>query len=207
VYDLNPAYKGTAFSQTEYQNRDSDRGDHYETLTGVLNKRASGGRWSVTASYTVSHVHRWLTGGSFSPITTSPNQTFFPVNTSWNWQSRITGDYKLPFKFDVAVLYELFNGLQGQRTLTFTLPNSGSLTIPVETFGSQESPMRALLNLRFARDFHFDRLGTLRPSAELLNALNSASPWGETYTTGARFGTYTTTDTPRIARFGLVYSF
>jgi len=61
--------------------------------------------------------------------------------------------------------------------------------------------------MRFARDFQTDRFGTFRPSVELLNAANSASPWGETFTSGPSFGKYTTTDTPRIMRCGLVYSF
>jgi hypothetical protein len=207
IYDLDPAYKGTAFSRTQYQNRGTNRDDFFQTVTAVVTKRPTSGRWSLTASYTASKVHRWLTGGSFSPLTTSPNQLFSPVDTSWNWQSRITGNYKLPWKFDVAGLYELFNGFQGQRTATYSLPNSGGLTIPVEPFGAQESPARALLNMRFARDFQTDRFGTFRPSVELLNAANSASPWGETFTSGPSFGKYTTTDTPRIMRCGLVYSF
>jgi TonB dependent receptor len=207
IYDLDPAYKGTAFSETEYENRPTNRDDFYRTMTAVLTKRPTSDRWSITASYTLSKVHRWITGGSFSPIQTNPNELYFPVDTSWNWQSRITGVYRLPWKFEVAGIYELFNGLQGQRVSAYTLPNSGSLMLPVEPFGAEESPMRALLNMRFARDFHADRIGTFRPSVELLNGLNSAAPWAETYTTGPTFGKYTTTDTPRIFRFGLVYSF
>ena len=40
-----------------------------------------------------------------------------------------------------------------------------------------------------------------------LNALNSAAPWGATFTSGPRFGYYSSTDTPRIARIGMIYEF
>jgi hypothetical protein len=64
-----------------------------------------------------------------------------------------------------------------------------------------------LLNLRVARNFKFERWGLFRPNVELLNVLNSAAPWSITYTAGPRFGYYNSTDTPRVARIGLVYEF
>ena len=108
---------------------------------------------------------------------------------------------------DVAATYNLYNGRYGQRTETYVLPNAGSITIPVERYGAEQAPVRALLNLRFARNFRTEKHGTFRPNLELLNALNSSAPWTLTYTSGPRFGFYNSIDTPRIVRAGLVYEF
>ncbi|MGD1095410.1 MAG: hypothetical protein ABSB35_25875 [Bryobacteraceae bacterium] len=209
------AYKGAAFSQTEYVNR-TGNADHFGTFEGTVTKRPGSGRWTVVASYTATRDHQYLSGtnngglngnNSLSPVFTSPNQLLFPLDTTWAWQGRLTGNYKLPWKFDVSATYNLYNGLYGQRTETYVLPNAGAVTLPVERYGSEEGPIRALLNLRFSRNFVTERHGTFRPNVELLNTLNSAAPWSETYISKPRFGFYGSTDTPRIARMGLIWEF
>ena len=69
-----------------------------------------------------------------------------------------------------------------------------------------EGPVRDLVNLRLAWVLKGNRW-TLRPNLEILNATNSAAPWNITFTSGPRFGFYNNIDTPRIARFGLIYEF
>ena len=211
VYDFVSAYKGTSFSQTEYVNRPSSHSDHVGTLEATVTKRANSGKWTVVASYTANKDHFWVlpSGGNNGfnaqlPIPVSPNELLFPLNTTWTWQGRMSGNYRLPFKFDIAGTLQIYNGLQGQRTETYSLPNAGSVTVPVEPFGAETGPIRGLLNLRLARDFHTEKWGTLRPGVEILNTTNSAAPWGITYTSGPRFNFYNTTDTPVIARFGIV---
>jgi hypothetical protein len=210
IYDMDPAYKGAAFSTTQYVNK-ANNGDHFGTIEATLIKRPGSGRWTMVASYTATRDHAYLNAANgnngAAPIQTNPNQLLFPVDTTWVWQGRLTGNYRLPWQFDVSATYNLYNGLYGQRTETYVLPNAGSITIPVERYGAEEGPIRALMNLRFARNFRTERWGLFRPSVELLNALNSAAPWVITYTSGPRFGYYNSTDTPRIVRAGLVYEF
>jgi hypothetical protein len=220
IYDLNPAFKGTAFSQTEYLNRPSNRTDIFKTLEFTVTKHPSSSKWSVLASYTATKEHQWLLGGtgnlvatgvgaSQNAIFTSPNQTFFPLNTTWAWQAHASANYVLPgklLKLDTGATLEIFNGLQGQRTDTWILPNS-TVTIPIEPFGAETGPLRTLLNLRFARDFKTEKHGTFRPSVDLLNVFNAAAPWTINYVTGPTFGKYTSIDTPRILKGSLVYSF
>jgi hypothetical protein len=118
----------------------------------------------------------------------------------------VTGNYQLPLHFDISGTLNVYNGLLGQRTSTFVLPNAGSITIPMEPYGSTKGPVRGLLNLRFAWVLKGPHT-TLRPNFEILNATNSAAPWNLTFTSGPRFGYYNTIDTPRIARFGVIYEF
>jgi hypothetical protein len=210
IYDMDPAYKGAAFSTTQYVNKTTN-GDHFGTIEATLIKRPGSGRWTLVASYTATRDHAYINAANgnngAAPIQTNPNQLLFPVDTTWAWQGRLTGNYRFPWQFDVSATYNFYNGLYGQRTETYVLPNAGSITIPVERYGAQEGPIRALMNLRFARNFRTERWGLFRPNVELLNALNSAAPWTITYTSGPRFGYYNSTDTPRIVRAGLVYEF
>jgi len=215
IYDMDPAYKGAAFSQTQYVNK-TGNADHFGTIEATVTKRPGSGKYSVVASYTGTRDHQWLSGTnngglngnqSLSPIFTSPNQLLFPLDTTWAWQARLTGNYKLPWKFDVSATYNLYNGLYGQRTETWTLPNAGAITVPIERYGAEVGPLRSLLNLRFSRNFKTERFGLFRPNAEILNVLNSAAPWSWTLTSGPRFGYYNSTDTPRIARIGIIWEF
>jgi hypothetical protein len=210
VYDMNPIYKGAQFSTTMYTNR-SD-GDHYGTIEGTVIKRPSSGsnKWNVLASYTTTQNHQYINGNNgnnaASPIQTNPNQLLFPLDDTRVWQVRLTGNYKLPLSFDVSGTLNVYNGLNGQRTGVFVLPNAGSITIPMEPFGSTQGPVRDLLNLRFAWVLKGKNY-MLRPNLEILNATNSAAPWSMTFTSGPRYGYYNTIDTPRIARFGIIYEF
>jgi hypothetical protein len=214
IYDMSPAYKGQAFTQTQYVDRGNANGDHFSTIEATLTRRGGSGKWSALISYTATRNHLWIipAGGingnqAASPIATNPNQLRYPLNTSWVWQGRLTGNYRLPWKFDISSTFQIYNGLQGQRTATYTLPNAGAVTVPVETYGSFKGPLRSLLNLRLARDFKTERHGTFRPNLEFLNVLNSAAPWAITLASGPRFGYYTSTDTPFIVRAGLIYNF
>jgi hypothetical protein len=215
IYDVAAAYTGAKYSQTQYVNRIGNA-DHYGTIEATVTKRPGSGRWTLVASYTATKDHQWLSGANnlglngnnnLSPVFTTPNQLLFPLDTTWAWQGRLTGNYKLPWSFDVSATYNLYNGIYGQRTETYVLPNAGAVTVPVEPYGTETGPIRALLNLRIARNFKSERFGMFRPNVELLNALNSAAPWNITYTAGPRFGYYNSTDTPRIARIGLIYEF
>jgi hypothetical protein len=208
VWDMDPAYKGAAFSQTMYVNR--NQADHFGTIEATVIKRPGSGRWNVLASYTATRNHAYINGNNgnnaAAPIQTNPNQLYFPLDSTWPWQARLTGNYQLPWRFDVSATMNIYNGLRGQRTETYVLPNAGSITIPVESYGSTEGPIRDLLNLRIAWSLKRER-GSLRPNFEILNATNSAAPWNMTFTAGPRFGFYNNVDTPRIFRFGVIYEF
>jgi hypothetical protein len=208
VFDLDPAFKGAAFSQTMYVNRTV--GDRYGTIEATVIKRPGSGKWNVLASYTTTKNHAFINGNNgnnaAAPIQTSPNQLYFPLDTTWAWQARVTGNYKLPLRFDISGTLNVYNGLRGQRTETYVLPNAGSITIPVEAYGATEGPIRDLLNLRLAWSLKGQH-SSLRPNVEILNATNSAAPWNVTFTSGPRFGYYNNIDTPRIVRFGVIYEF
>jgi Carboxypeptidase regulatory-like domain/TonB dependent receptor len=208
IWDMDPTYKGASFSQTMYVNRAD--GDRFGTIEGTVIKRPGSGKWNVLASYTATKNRQFINGNNgnnaAAPIQTNPNQLYFPLDTTWSWQGRLSGNYKLPYRFDVSGTLNVYNGLRGQRLGVFVLPNAGSITIPLEPFGATEGPVRDLLNLRLAWVLKTPRW-TLRPNLEILNATNSAAPWNITFTSGPRYGFYNNIDTPRIARFGVICEF
>jgi hypothetical protein len=208
IYDMAAAYKGASFSQTMYVNR--TEGDTFGTVEATVIKRPGSGKWNILASYTTTRNHSFINGNNgnnaAAPIQTNPNQLYFPSDTTWAWQARLTGNYRLPLHFDVSGTLNVYNGLRGQRTGVFVLPNAGSITIPIEPYGATTGPVRDLLNLRVAwvlKGRHY----MIRPNIEILNATNSAAPWNLTFTSGPRFGFYNNIDTPRIARLGVIYEF
>ena len=177
-----------------------------------MTKRSTQGKWNLVANYTGLKEHQWLGNSGEAaglPIAVNPNQLYFPLNTTWNWQAMATGNYQLPLRFDVSGSYQVYNGLLGQRAESVPFPNAGTTTIPVAPYGSYTGNLRGLLNLRFARDFHFNHeRSTLRPSLEMLNSTNSAATWAvTTFNSGSNYGKISTTDTPRIFRMGLIYEF
>ncbi len=208
IWDMNPTYKGATYSQTMYVNRTA--GDRFGTIEATAIKRPGSGKWNVLASYTATHNHQYINSNNgnnaAAPIQTNPNQLYFPLDTTWAWQGRLTGNYRLPMNFDISGTLNVYNGLRGQRTETYVLPNAGSITIPVEAFGSITGPVRDLLNLRLAWNLK-NRYGSWRPNFEILNATNAAAPWSITFNSGPRYGYYNSIDTPRILRFGVIYEF
>jgi hypothetical protein len=208
VWDMDPKYKGATYSQTMYVNRTD--GDRFGTIEATAIKRPGSGKWNVLASYTTTHNRQFINGNNgnnaAAPIQTNPNQLYFPLDTTWAWQGRITGNYRLPMHFDISGTWNIYNGLRGQRTETYVVPNAGQITIPVEAYGATTGPVRDLLNLRIAWNLK-NRYGSLRPNLEILNVTNSAAPWSITFSSGPRFGYYNTIDTPRILRFGAIYEF
>jgi hypothetical protein len=199
VYDLNPAYRGTQFSQTTYINRPSAYSDTFTTYEATLTKRAAG-HWSAIASYSMTQNHQYANG-----VPTNPNLEYYNLDTSTPWSVRISGSRDLPWGWDISAQWIVQNGLLGVRTATYNLPNSGSLALRVEDV-STKGPSRQNLNLRIARDFHVSGQ-KLRFSGEILNVTNNSSPYTMTLSTGQQYGRITAISTPIIARLGVIYSF
>ena len=102
----------------------------------------------------------------------------------------------------------ILNGAPGQRTYLFrSLPQLGTLTVPIEPFGTRRGPIRSNLDLRVAKEFVLERGPRFNASFDLFNALNTNAAWVSTYQSGPTFGYSTTIASPRVARFGVTFSF
>ena len=200
-YDYDPAYRGSAFTGNQFVNSPDARDDRFSTLEFTLNKRMSN-RWEMLASFSDTKNHRWIRS-----IPNSPNDEFFPLDETWDWQFKLTGTYQLPFGFYTSAFLQHLAGDPLQRTNNFaSVPNATTVTLRLEPLGARREPNVNVLNLRGSKKFSF---GTRRVELDfdLFNALNSNSATAITTTSGPSFGAITTIVPPRIARFGVTFAF
>jgi TonB dependent receptor len=213
VWDLpsGSPYTGALYSTTQYVNTPNANANHTGVYEATVTKRWSS-NWSMIANYTAIKDHTWLNAGTSNlgeqPIATNPNQNYFPLDATWNWQARLTGNHRLPKQFDFAGTLQILSGIRRQQFESASGLNAGTIIIPVTENGQISGPVRTLLNVRLSRDFKFEKHGTLRPTLEVLNIANSSSRWAySSNNSGATFYNVSSLTPPRIARIGLVYQF
>jgi Carboxypeptidase regulatory-like domain len=202
LYDYAPAFRGGQFLAQTPQNRPEGRDDSSQSLELLLAKRHAG-KWSATTSILATKYHRWLVG-----IAQSPNDEFFPLDETWEWNYRLTGSYQARYGINLSVFYTLMNGTRGQRTYLFrNLPQLSTQSIRLEPFGAHSGPVRDNLNLKVAKRFTVGPTQHLELSIDALNATNSNVAWTTDYTSGPTFGYATRITTPRMLRFGVQFDF
>jgi outer membrane receptor protein involved in Fe transport len=201
VYDFTSAYRGSAFVGTEYINRDAAHSDSYKGFEATLTKRPSG-RWGGQASFQIIKNHRWIKG-----VPSSPNDLYFPLDETIDWSGKLLGSYRAPGDVEASVLFNILAGTPNYRTYIFrSIPNAGTVTLPLEPFGSERAPAQRVLNLRVARPF---RLSTRRLTltAQVYNLFNTNSATTVSYESGPTFGRVSVIVPPRIARLGVEFAF
>jgi len=200
IYDYNSAYRGANFEGQERVNTDS--ADFANSFEAMLARRSSD-RWSTMTSMLLTKTHRAL-----SSIPQSPNDLYFPLDTTLGWSYRLTGSYRLPYDVNLSGLYTLLNGVYGQRTYTFrSIPNLSTRSIRLEPYGDRTAAARPNLNIRAAKTLRLQSSRNLSFSFDAINAFNSNTPWATTYVSGPTFGYATTIAGPRTLRFGIAFSF
>jgi hypothetical protein len=202
LYDYDPAYRGGQFVNNEYENRDSAHSDHNNSMELSLTRRPAS--WiSGRMSFLATKHHRWLIG-----IPQSPNDNLFNIDNTWEWSYRASGTAKAPLGFNASAVFSISSGTPGQRTYLFrSSPQSGTLTVPLEPFGTETGPARADLDLRAAKEFNAGKGRRFEVAVDLFNALNANAAWASTYASGPTFGYATTIASPRVARVGRKFTF
>ena len=210
LYDYDPAYRGADFVETQILNVPDDRTDSYQNVEIQLLKRPGTGGWYADTAILFTKNHRWLTG-----FVANPNLENFRLDETWDTTFRLAGGYELPYAIRVSTLYQIISGLHNQRTNLFrrddpdggpSFPSSGSITVPVEEYGTQSLPTRHLMNLRFSK---FVALGgtRLRLDLDVYNLFNINTPYTATYRSGPTFGNFNRIAAPRVVRLGFNYTF
>ena len=199
-YDYDPAYRGSRFVASTLANA-TDRTDSYRNVEISLRKRQTG-KWFAYTSLLITKNHRWLV-----PVVEGPNDHLFPLDETVNWSYRLTGGYEMPYRILFSTIYQADNGVRGQRTVNFSgTPSSGTLAIRVAPFGSNEAPMRHVLNLRASKRL---ALGSKRLTlnADLFNLLNTNVAWNQNFVSGPSYGFVTDFAQSRVMRLGASLEF
>ena len=202
IYDYPAAYRGSAFVSNMRVNGDAAHRPAFKTYEAVFTRRTVG-KWGLLGSVSATRNHRYLT-----VVPSSPNDDYFNLDETWDWQAKFTGNYDLPLKVAVSGSFQAYSAIKGQRTNLFrSIPSLSTATIRMEPYGDTEGTARTLLNLRLSRMFQVRTTGRLRVGFDLMNALNGASPWMQSYASGPTFGNILQIDSPRIARGSVTFSF
>ncbi len=209
VWDYSPAFRGGTFQANQAVNRASDRGDHYNSFDLAFVRRPNN-RWGASTSVSFTKNHRWLAGATTGTTTAAPpnpNEDYFPLDETWNWNYKANATYRLPWDIFAGAIYDLRNGNYYQRTYVFRgLPELGTATLRLEKFGSQQLPNVHQLDLRAGKTLKFGKT-SLELSVDAVNVLNISTAFTATYVSGPRYGQTLTYSTPFAARLGVVFSF
>jgi hypothetical protein len=211
VYDYDPAYRGAAFVANMLPNVPSDRNDWFQNMEVSLVRRPGSGGWYANTSFLATRNHRWI-----EAIGATPNDEYFPLDETWDFQYRLAGGIELPYRFAVSSLYQVFSGTPYQRTTLFraadpdggpSFPSSSTVTLRMDPFGTWRLPARHLLNLRVTKRFALGGTRRVALNLDAYNALNTNVAYTGVYQSGPTFGTFNTIAEPRALRFGAQFDF
>jgi len=202
IYTYPSSYAGAAFNQNKVLNAASDRFDDYHSFELTMNKRFSK-RWNMSSSYWLTKTHQWIRA-----TPTSPNDDRFPINDTWAWEARADANYRFPWDINTSVNVRAASGAKGQRTQTFTDSRllQGTVTLRMEEFGAQHSPLVPVTSFRVAKKFRASDRYAVDVNFSVFNLINSSAPVAISYLSGT-FGRITDILAPRVARIGLQFSF
>ena len=208
LYDYQAAFRGAAFVGNKFLNAPDDRDDNYDTIEFTFNKRMSR-RWDMLTSYSLTKNHRWIRA-----TPNSPNDEFFPVDETYDWQFKLVGSYQMPFGVYASAFFQHLAGDPLQRTYIFrnntatgvTIPNAATVTLRLEPLGERREPNLNVLNLRGSKKFLFGGK-KLQVDLDVFNALNTNSATTITQASGTSFGAISTIVPPRIFKIGVTFAF
>src|SRR5207249_530441 len=154
---------------------------------------------------------RWIT-----PIAETPNNVFFPVDTTRDWFYKVVGSYELPWGLYTSAFFQHLSGDSRQRTYVFRsadpaggtpLRQLATVTVPLEPFGARRLPNLRLLNWRASKRFSLRRGQQIEVDADLFNALNINSATSLTSASGPTFDAIGGIVPPRVLRISASFSF
>ena len=160
-------------------------------------------RWMAIGSFWVTKNHAWL-----DRMQATPNSEFFPLDETWNWASTLSGSYMLPYDVQLSGFLQAHSGSPAYRTYTFrSVPQLGTVSLPLEEFGSRREDTVAVLNLRVSKQFPVASWGRLNIDFDVFNVLNSNAAVATNWASGSTFGYVEDLTPARVARFGATFSF
>jgi len=173
--------------------------------------------YQFTASYSATKRDK---PGGINPDTglgleDEPNQNFNGGDTSWDWDSKITGTYIMPWDVNVGATVHHTSGGQFSRLVSYDTGGVlGDIQIRASEFGAYRSPNITIVNFRVEKRFPLPRGQRVGIQFNVYNLMNADTPvrGGQGRPTvreisGSRFLDPRDILPPRIAEIGFNYSF
>jgi hypothetical protein len=132
------------------------------------------------------------------------------LDETWDWAFKSYFTYELPYRINFGLNYQLLAGAPNYGVDQFSVPNLGTISIPVNKFGTDRAPTLNVMNLRFGRTFPIKEHDSLEATLELFNALNVGPATSVNYIYGSgvkTFGYASSYMGPMVGRIGLLFKF
>lgn len=209
IFDYDSAFRGAAFVGRQFLNSEG-KDDSYHTMELTLNKRLSQ-KWDMLTSVSATRNHRWI-----NAIPESPNDEFFPLDETWNWQFKAIGSYRFPYDVRASAFFQHLSGNPAQRTYIFRSadPDGGAplrqlstVTLRLEPLGSRRQPSLNVLHVRGSKIFTLGPGRQLVIDLDVFNVLNANTASTIDFRSGPTFGLISQILPPRVARLGATISF
>ena len=174
-------------------------------------------RWQFAASYARTKKDRPLHPSLRVPEARAqativgafnPNDEINRADNTSDWQGKLSGAYLFPYDVTVGANFDHQSGDAFARQVRL----EGGVTIPdvvvnAERVGTRRIPTLNLLTLRVEKSFRFRAAQRVAVRFDLYNALNVNTTTRIQPRSGRRFLRPTEIVPPRVAEFGLTYSF
>jgi hypothetical protein len=205
---------GQQFERTRYTN-DRRIDQTFKSFEIAVNKNYSRG-WQFSAAHTATKKHvPFFVGNMITEIDsltegarTNPNTEINTTDDTWEWNSRLSGSYELPYGIRFGANYQIRSGRPFARTHLFTGGSTiSSIVLNAEPFGSRFLPNIHIVDLRAEKTFRLGSSRRLITRANLFNALNGSAVTLLNTRSGGTFLRPTTIIRPRIAELSAAFSF
>jgi len=209
IWDYDPAFRGSAFQGNQVINRPDGRDDSNQAFEIALNRRMSN-HWLVNSAFTLYKNHKYNVS-----IPASPNDDYFPIDTSKQWSYKLSGNWNGPHDIVVGMIMEAFSGPQGTRTYVFraagengglALKQLTSVTLRLEPTNAEAEKSYAQVNLRLGKKFKVGNR-VIQASTDALNVFNTNAVKAATYVSGPQFGNVTNAVPSRQLRGDIRFMF
>jgi hypothetical protein len=200
-YDFSPAYAGAAFVQNMNVNTDGYV-NRYHSVEVAGTKRLSK-NWQMQISYMATRINEFPNG-----VPQDPNAAHNAKLEAWETLFKVSGSYMFPFGIQASGFFDSSNGSYYSRSVVFRngLAQQASVTVLAEPrTANQLDPVR-LMNLRAEKIFRV-KGNTVSLRADVYNAFNTNAVLATNTQSGASYGRVTNLIPPRIAGFGVKYTF
>jgi len=205
--------RSQAGNQTMFVNR-TDQPDTFNNLEFTVTKRKAR-NWSALGALSLTKNHKWLgTTGVFAASQSAaqpvaPYQTAFPLDETWDYSIKSHFTYDFPHDVSVGLNYRYLAGTPAYAIDQIAgVPQLGTVTIPLEPWGTRRNPGLSVLDIRGAKNVRKNFVATV----ELFNVTNTNAATSVNYQYGAvgtsrEFGFVNSVIPPMIGRVGLQFKF
>ncbi|HJZ73102.1 MAG TPA: hypothetical protein VKE51_15260 [Vicinamibacterales bacterium] len=143
----------------------------------------------------------------------APYQTGFPLDETWDYSVKAQFTYDFPRDVNFGLNYRYLAGTPAYAVDQIAgVPQLGTVTIPLEPFGTRRNPRLSVLDLRGAKNFMLGGSKRFVATIELFNVTNIDAATTVNYQYGApgtsrAFGYISAVIPPMIGRLGVEFKF